>query len=75
MQEYLSKDVSRCSGQLNGIGVNCHLRFDCLRFLQFREDKENNESQTYIVPSPFEGFNCILFKNKNGKKRENITTE
>ena len=74
MQEYLSKDVSRCSGQLNGIGVNCHLSFDCLRFLQFREDKKNNEGQTYIVPSPFEGFNCILFKNKNGKK-ENITTE
>jgi hypothetical protein len=64
MQEYISKDVVRCSGQLNGVGVNCHIRFDCLRFLQFREDFKNKEEGRYINPSPFEGLNCPLLKRK-----------
>lgn len=64
MQEYLSKDVSRCSGRLNGIGVNCHIRFDCLRFLQYAKDKEAGEEQTYINPPSFEGLNCVLLKKK-----------
>lgn len=75
MQEYLLKDVARCSGQLNGIGVNCHLRFDCLRFLQFREDEKNNEKKMYVNPAPFEGFNCVLFKKNNNVNQEDKATE
>jgi hypothetical protein len=65
MQEYLSEDKSRCSGQLNGIGVYCHLRFNCSRFLQYQQDLREKKQTKVINPNPFEDLNCTLFiKNK-----------
>jgi hypothetical protein len=66
MQENAATEINRCSGQLNGNGVYCHLRFDCLRFLRFTEvDKTAKKKGHIISPAPFEGFNCPLFIKSN----------
>lgn len=60
----LNNDTSRCNAQINGLGSLCHLRFNCLRFLQLQKDS-NNQRISVISPNPFDKECKLMIKNEN----------
>lgn len=60
----LNDDMSRCNAQINGLGSLCHLRFNCLRFLQLQKDTDN-KTISVISPNPFDKECKLMIKNEN----------